>query len=214
MSQYALSLPLPVSYSARHFFVSNCNREAWQWINAWPNWPGHALLLYGPPGSGKTHLAHIWTQQAQATRLDTAAVQSPPQTARPRWLIEDIETLDQEALLHVFNTAREQGGSLLLTAGTNPQTLPFTLPDLTSRLAAITQTAIGQPDDEVLAGALRKQFADRQLQLGDEVVAYVLPRMERSFAKVKELVDRLDSQALAAHKNLTVPFVKQLLEPV
>jgi DnaA regulatory inactivator Hda len=213
MSQIPLSLNLPPVYSEDNFFVSDCNREAWQWIMKWPAWPGHALLLYGPKGSGKTHLGQLWAQKANAkiwpaAGLDTLAASATPSS----WLIESIEhTSDQRQLLHLFNIAREQGKNLLMTANTAAAQLPFTLPDLVSRLQATTAVPIHQPDDTVLAGAMRKQFADRQMKVGDDIIAYTLPRMERSLEKVRELVERIDESALAEHKSVTIPFIRKLI---
>ena len=163
MSQYTLSLALPPVFSEDNFFVSDCNRQAHGWIMRWPDWPAHALLLHGPEGSGKSHLAAIWAARSKGN------------------VAEDIERLaDERELLHLFNSTKENKQNLLLTASVPAPGLPFTLPDLTSRLLSIPSVAIGQPDDEVLAGAMRKQFADRQMKVDDDVIAYILPRMERS----------------------------------
>lgn len=205
MSQYTLSLALPATYSADNFFISDANREAWQWINAWPNWPSHALILYGPHGCGKSHLATIWAAKSHA-------MPNPNPAAKGHRLIEDIDKLtDQQALLHLFNATRENKNALLMTSSVAPAQLPFTLPDLTSRLLSVPHMAIGAPDDALLAGVMRKQFADRQMKVGDEVIAYMLPRMERSLDKAKELVETLDKAALAEKKGITIPFVKKIL---
>jgi len=205
MPQFTLPLTLPAVFSADNFFVSDANREAWQWINAWPEWPAHALILYGPPGCGKSHLATIWATKSHATR-------DPNPAARGPRLIENIERLtDERALLHLFNATRENKDALLLTSSVAPAQLPFTLPDLTSRLLGLPHAAIAQPDDELLAAVLRKQFTDRQMKVEDGVIAYIVPRMERSLGEAKELVETLDKAALAERKNITIPFVKNLL---
>lgn len=213
MSQYALPLTLTPVYSEDNFFLSDGNREAHHWITAWPDWPSHAMLIYGPEGSGKSHLGHIWATRAQATIIDAASLTpSFTETIHGHVLVEDIETLPEErALLHLFNASKENGYSLLLSAACAPAGLPFQLPDLTSRLLSIQAIAIGQPDDDMLLGAMRKQFADRQMKVDDEVIAYLLPRIERSLSAVKQLVEQLDRAALAEHKKLTVPFVKSIL---
>ena len=211
MTQYTFNLPLPPLYSEDNFMISDCNREAWQWIQNWENWPAHALLLYGPAGCGKSHLGHIWAQRAQAGRITAASLES----VEPRsgnWLIEDIEQLVSErALLHFYNASKENGGKLLLTSTHAANQLPFTLPDLTSRLLALPMAHIDQPDDAVLAGAMRKQLTDRQMKVDDEVIAYIIPRMERSFNALKNTVETIDRAALAEHKNITIPFVKRML---
>lgn len=211
MSQYALNLALPPVFAEDNFFVSACNHEAHHRVLSWPQWNSHALVLYGPKGSGKSHLAHLWAARAKARQLSDIRCQLSE--TKNALLLEDIEWLqDEEALLHVLNSVAENGGSLLLTAAMPPRNLPFTLPDLTSRLKALPVVAIHEADDEALSRVLRKQFADRQVKISDEVIAYLTPRMERSFSKINQLVEKLDRAALSAGRTLTVPFVRQLLE--
>ena len=215
MTQYTFSLPLPALFSADNFVVSDCNRDAWRWIEAWPTWPAHAFLLHGASGSGKSHLSAIWAQRALAHALsaDTLDGLEAGILSKGNWLIENIEMAKNErALLHLFNASREHGASLLLTSNVAAAQLPFALADLTSRLLALPAAQIEQPDDGALAGVMRKQFIDRQMKVDDEVIAYIIPRIERSFLRVKELVEQLDNAALAEHKNITIPFAKRILE--
>ncbi len=210
-SQYAMSLPLPVVLDEDNFYVNNSNRDAYQWVTNWPNWPAHALVLYGDNGSGKTHLGHIWARQSRASVL-TLPAPLRPDTMQGNWLIEGIDTFtDERALLHLLNYSKEKKTFLLLTAHVPPAQLSFMLPDLTSRLLALPCAGIAPPDDEALAAVMRKQFTDRQLKVSDDVIAFLLPRMERSFARVGELVATLDNEALVQRKELTVPFLKKLL---
>lgn len=212
MSQYAFSLSLPPVFSADNFYLSDSNRVAHRLVTAWPDWPARTLLLHGPAGSGKSHLASIWAQQAHATLTHAKNGIPGADSIGGNWLLENIEQAkDAAALLHVLNYVRERDQWLLLTSAVPAAQLPLTLPDLTSRLKALPVAAITPPDDEVLAAALRKQFADRQLKVEEEVIAYLLPRIERSFASVQEVVETLDRKALSERKALTVPFVKQTL---
>jgi chromosomal replication initiation ATPase DnaA len=206
MSQYALPIRLTPIFSEDNFFVSASNEEAHQWIMSWPEWPAQALILYGPSGSGKSHLAHIWAEKVRATTLATAA-----DALAGNALLEHIEEADERSLLHLINRAKESSHFLLFTSSATPKALPFTLPDLTSRLLALPTAEIHAPDDAVLAAALRKQFSDRQLKVEEEVIAYLLPRMERSFAHISETVEQLDREALSAQKNITVPFARRAL---
>ena len=177
----------------------------------WPDWPTNALLIFGPKGSGKSHLGHIWALRADAVVLD-ARQDFSPQSLREPALIEDIEHMqNQEHLLHTLNYSRENNRSLLLTSGVSVRELPFTLPDLTSRLLALPVGIIEAPDDEVIVAAMRKQFADRQMKVDDEILSFLLPRMERSFAHIAEVIAALDRQALAEQRNLTIPFIKKIL---
>ena len=211
MPQYTLSLSLPPLFSEDNFFVSPCNHDAWQWIKAWPNWNSHALIVYGPEGCGKSHLGHIWAARANASKLEASAVEANP-SSKQNWLIEDIERLaDARKLLHFFNSCKEQGGQMLLTSSVAPKQLPFALPDLMSRLLALPAAHIDTPDDEVLASAMRKQFTDRQMMVDDEVITYILARVERSFTKIKELVEQLDALSLSEHKNISIALVRRLI---
>jgi chromosomal replication initiation ATPase DnaA len=207
MSQYALPINLPPVFSEDNFFISESNREAHRWITSWPDWPGHALLLTGGPGSGKTHLGHIWAGRSQAVIVDAAA----PEPA-DHLFVDNIERIGNErSLLHLINYSRENNYWLLLASALPAVQLPFRLPDLTSRLKALPVAAIAPPDDALLAGALRKQFSDRQLKVEEEVIAYITARIERSLASVKATVEKLDAEALAQRRSLTVPFVREAL---
>jgi chromosomal replication initiation ATPase DnaA len=206
MSQLPLSLPLAPVFAEDNFCVSACNEEAHRWIMQWPNWNSHALIIHGASGSGKTHLGHMWAAKARADINPESA-----STLRGNALLENIEIMDAQTLFHMLNIAKEHTFSLLLTCTVRPTQLPHSLPDLTSRLLALPCIAILPPDDEVISAALRKQFSDRQLKVDDEVIAYIIPRMERSFAKARELVEQIDRASLAEGRHITVPFVKQLL---
>src|SRR4051812_20567128 len=129
MTQYALPLRLAPVFSADNFVVSTCNEDAWRWIHAWPDWPAHAMLLYGPKGCGKSHLGHVWSERADAALLAAAEARPDPGGMRGAWLVEDIDRLkDERWLLHLLNHTREQGATLLLTARAAPASLPFSLP--------------------------------------------------------------------------------------
>ena len=213
MPQLPLSLTLPPVYSEDNFFVSDCNREAHHWVTMWPRWPDNAVLIYGPKGSGKTHLGHIWAKKTNAMMWPAMGVDVVQYPLYTHALVENVErTLNERLLLHLLNHAREQEWNLLITANVMPYRLPFTLPDLTSRLLALPAVAIEHPDDIVLAAVMRKQFADRQMKVDDDVISYALPRMERSLEKVRELVERVDQSALAERKNVTVPFIRKILD--
>ncbi len=213
MSQYALSLSLPAIFADENFTVSPSNSVAHQRVTSWPSWPAHGMYLYGPEGSGKSHLGHIWARQAAAQILRAQALDSAQIAYMDgNWLIEDIQHIaDQKALFHLHNHLKEQGQYLLLTGNVAASLLPLDLPDLTSRIRALPAANITEADDHTVAAILRKQFADRQLKVDEELIAYLLPRIDRSYNKINELISSLDQQALAGHKKLTIPFVRQIL---
>lgn len=212
MQQYPLPLTLATVYRRDNFAVSDCNNTAFRFIESWPNWPSHALLIYGPAGCGKTHLAHIWAAASHAAFLDASLLEYAPQTPL---VIERLETLgDETPLFHLLNRCKEEHRPLLLTGIHAPKAYGFTLPDLVSRLAALPCAAIDAPDDAALSAALRKQFSDRQLKIDDTVIEYMIARMPRAFASAQKLVATLDKLALEQKKTITIPFVKQILADI
>ena len=214
MSQYALSLALPAIFAEGNYAISASNAEAHQWVSTWPSWPAHALFLSGPEASGKSHLGYIWMRRANAQAINASALESGAIAAmgRQNWLVENLEELaDQEALLHLFNLTREEKHFLLLTSKLTAQQLALTLPDLSSRLLALPAAAIHDADDEMVVAILRKQFADRQLKVENDIIQYLLPRIDRSYIKINELIASLDHAALSQRKKLTIPFVRDFL---
>ncbi len=181
------------------FMIADSNREAVAWIDRWPDWPAPALILYGPPASGKTHLGDVW------------------QTKSRQRLIDDIENWignpeREEELFHLYNIAREDRKSLLITALSPPNDWPFVLPDLASRLKAAPAVGIAPPDDSLIAAMLVKLFHDRQLSLEEDVLNYILPRIERSYHAARDLVTRADSRSLAGRKGITIPLISDILK--
>lgn len=205
------------SYSRDGLMVGDANRDALAYIDLWPDWPGHALAIEGPAGSGKTHLGHIWARRAGALCVEAADLGGLDIGAlgagRPV-LVEriDAEALAEKALFHLYNWTREQGGWLLLTTRTAPARLPLGLPDLVSRLATVPVVKIGAPDEAMLTAVLEKHFRDRQLVVAHHVLDFVLRRCERSFAAMERIAEGLDREALASRSKVTIALAKQILD--
>lgn len=210
------------------FLVAPGNRVAVDWIDRWPDWPQPGLALFGDPGSGKTHLTHVWRRRSAAVALEPHALftREPPDLlgdARA-CVLDAAEALwdpaadrgaprdeGERRLLHVFNMMVQRGGHILFAGRTAPARWPISLPDLRSRLAALPAVALGAPDEQLIEAVLVKLFADRQLAIEPAVVRYLLRRMERSFAAARTLVAAIDRESLRAGRPVTVPFVAELL---
>ena len=223
LRQLTLDLPQRPALGREDFVVAPCNETAVAWIDRWPDWPQPVLAVHGPPGSGKSHLAQVWRRASRAETVSPEAFETrdPPALAGAGTavLIEDLDRLlaaadpeREERLLHLHNLVLEAGGQLLLTARSAPTRWPCALPDLRSRLAAAHAVPLGAPDDQLIQALLIKLFSDRQLRVSAPVVKYLLPRVERSFTALREVVGAIDEAALATRRDISVPLVRRVLE--
>lgn len=192
--------PLPLAWAPRtgaaDFVRSDANRIAADWLAAPARWPMPRTILVGPEASGKSHLAAIFVADAgfAGTVIEAA----------------DLAT-DGEPLFHAWNAATP-ARPLLLTARRLPRFWAHRLPDLASRLAATPLVELGHPDDPLIAAVLAKHFADRGLRVAPDVITYLGARIERSFAAAAAIAARLDAQALADRRDITVPLARECLE--
>tara|TARA_R110000787_G_scaffold45760_6_gene111552 strand:+ start:13279 stop:13932 length:654 start_codon:yes stop_codon:yes gene_type:complete len=198
------------------FLVTEANEDAVAWIDKWPDWPTRVLLLVGPKGCGKSHLANVWQTQSGAEALSaedlaTLDIEALSRHAGTPLVIEDVGPgIDEEALLHLYNLIQERGGSLLLTSRTPPGGWNLSLRDLQSRLGTIPVARIAEPDDALFSALVIKLFSDRQLAVTPEVIHYIVRRLERSFAEARRFVTLLDNSALAKKRKITVSLLREV----
>ncbi len=210
--QLRLSLLRPAAHTRDAFVHGASNAQAVAAIDAWPAWPGGVLTLVGPEGVGKTHLARAWTVEAKAKILNRIRPDIAAAAGRPV-LLEDVDQgIDAEALFHLINLAARDGASLLLTARKPPTAWPAALPDLRSRLNALTVAEISAPDDEVLSGVLEKFFRERNIRPHDDVYPYLLRRMERSIPGAQDIVRRLDETDDGVMRPISRILARAILE--
>jgi chromosomal replication initiation ATPase DnaA len=195
--------------------VAPANELAMRWIECWPDWPARGLVISGSPGSGKSHLASVWQSRSQAVVLsgpDLSATTALQVAHGGSYVVEAADRASEEPLLHCFNSIIEARGYLLLTADAPPAGWGIRLADLASRLLALPVATILPPDDQLTRAVLVKLFADRQTTVPPDVVEYLLPRLERSFAALKRAVDLIDTTSLAQRRRITVPLAREVIE--
>jgi len=218
MSYDRLQLPLPFphqpGYAALDFLADASNQDALAWLKRARDWPDRRLALWGDGGRGKSHLLHIWAREASAVLLAGQTLQSLDDVpASGALALDDADTVaDERTLLHLLNTARDRGLSMLLSGRTPPARWPVHLPDLSSRLRAVTAVEIQPPSDDLLRALLMRMVADRQLKVGEAVQEWLLLRLPRSPGALREAVARLDRESMVRHQPITRALAARVLD--
>lgn len=216
--QLPLELAHDAAYSRDDLVVTDANRRAVALVESWPDWPSPVVVLAGPVGSGKSHLAAIWREVSGATEIAASAI-----GAREIALAEDgpllIDNadgsgLDERGLFHLINAVRASGSHILLAARRFPAAWGVALPDLASRLKAASTVEIEEPDDMLLSGVITKLFADRQVEIEPHVVQYLVRRIERSLSAAIAMVERLDRAALEKKSRITRALAAGVVEEI
>jgi chromosomal replication initiation ATPase DnaA len=215
-AQLVLDLGHRTALGAEDFLVGSSNAAAVALVDSWPGWVAPTALVVGPPQSGKSHLAHVWQARSGAGILAASELRETDVErlgAAGALVIEDLDRGIgcERTLFHLLNLAREQCASLLLTSAVSPGDLAIALPDLRSRLRAAVMVEIAAPDDGLLSAVLVKHFADRQLPVDPQIVAWLVVNMERTMADAARVVDAIDRLALASRRKVTRPLAAEAL---
>lgn len=214
--QLALALPHAESRSREDFLESPANERALALIESWPDWPNRVMMLTGPEGAGKSHLAAIWAEAAGA-RIVAGHLLTPEEVpaalATGALVVDDLEPgrFSERALFHLLNLAREDGAFILLTGRTPVSAFAVELRDLRSRLRAVPAVALLPPDEALLRALIVKFCTDRQMAVDEGVVSYLATRIERSAAAARRAVETLDAEALRLRRPVTRALAAEVL---
>ncbi|QJC27765.1 chromosomal DNA replication initiator [Anaplasma platys] len=203
------------SYQCSDYVVLENNRHTYNLLMNNDIW--QSFILYGPLGSGKTHLAHVWKKLRSADFLLPNNVDTSIETIKgsSAVIVEDIDKINNESwLLHCYNFALEKARPLLMTSSMPPKLLPLKLKDLQSRLLATLSAKLAEPNEELLRIMLVKLFTDRQLHTDIKTINFILNNVERSFVKLRDIVSLIDTELQGCSGSVTIPFVRSVIRKV
>ncbi|MGR3758991.1 chromosomal replication initiator DnaA [Roseobacteraceae bacterium NS-SX3] len=216
--QLSFDLPAKPALGRDDFFVAPSNAMAVALLDPSFAWPSGKLVLTGPKGSGKTHLAHVWASQSGARIIKAAWISEDevPELAQGPIVAEDVpdiagDSAAEAAVFHLHNMVLANGHGLMLTGRPAPNLWGLSLPDLQSRVQGATHAELQPPDDRLLAVVLAKLFNDRQIAPKPDVIPYLVGQMDRSFDAAARIVDQLDRLALAEGRTLSRPLAVRLM---
>jgi chromosomal replication initiation ATPase DnaA len=212
-SQLPLDLPVDAAQERDDIIVTPANALAVEMIDAWPQWPGPVVVIAGPPGSGKSHIARVWSGMSGAAVLDMAAIDMSAPPTSNNVVLEDAKAgaIPEQALFHLLNHVRAEGGHCLITSRQWPAAWGVRLPDLASRLRASQLVELSEPDDALLCAVMVKLFADRQVNAPPHVISWLAARMERSLDAARTIVAAMDREALARGAKISRSLAADVL---
>ena len=213
-------LPLKLAPSPRYvrseYLVTAANRSAFAFVDSWPQWPARRLMIVGPTGAGKSHLAHIWAEKAGADFISAPQLtieQGVNPGAGQAFVLEDVQSAqDERALFHFLNTLAQRNAWLLITAEDQPAHTRFKLPDLRSRLNGLPKCTLHDPDEELLEAILAKLFVDRQLAPDPAIIDYLSKRIERTGGAAAAVVEAIDQMALSKRTPINLSHARKVIE--
>ena len=219
-TQLIFDLPHLAAFGREDFLVAPSNEEAVALIDTSHEWGRPIKALIGPEASGKSHLAAVFSQQTGAQIFSVTALKEaalPELMDMRAWVIDDLHLItpeQEETLFHLYNHAFQNGHLLLLCSAIDLGQIHIRLPDLKSRLSSVETARLQAPCESVMAAVMVKQFHDRQIRVSEKIINYTIPRIERSFASIRNFVEKVDEASMVGKKAVTIPLISHVLEEV
>jgi len=216
--QLILDFPATKNYLKEDFYVSPSNNEAFKTIESWPKWLKRAVNIYGPSGSGKSHLVSIFANKTISLTIKYSELS---ETIFERFkskevlIIEDFVNRDKDELLYSLYDNVEKFNKYLLFTSKNPiNSMKFLLPDLQSRISSCNIVEIKLPDDNLIEAILSKNLSDRQITVDKKYMKYTIKRIDRSYENLSKFIYILDKFTLKSGKSITFQVIKEVLKKI
>ena len=216
--QLILNFPIIKNYSKEDFYVSASNKEAYDFIISWPKWIKRIVNIFGPPGSGKTHITSILNGKTSILEIDASLLDDNIFYKFKTKEVIVVRNLDEKIKEKIFfslwNTALHDNKYFLITSINPISTYNFKLKDLRSRVNSCTSIGIKLPTDELISVILAKNFSDKQITIDKKHIDYIIKRIDRSYEKISQFISILDKNSLKNATPLNLKLIKEVLKMI
>jgi len=214
--QLILKFPSHQAYKKEDFYVSPSNQEAYDFINSWPKWIKRTVNIFGPSGSGKSHLASILKSKTSCLQIETKKLSDEiffKFKTKETLIIENLDRKVSEKLLFsLWNIALQDNKYLLITSKKPINSFKFKLRDLTSRVTSSFIIGINLPSDDLISVILAKNFSDKQITVEKKHIDYIIQRIDRSYEKISQFILTLDKYSLKKGSPFGLKLIKEVLK--
>ena len=217
-NQLILKFPSHQAYKKEDFYVSSSNQEAYDFINSWPKWIKRTVNIFGPSGSGKSHLASILKSKTSCLQIETKKLSDEiffKFKTKETLIIENLDRKVSEKLLFsLWNIALQDNKYLLITSKKPINTFQFKLRDLMSRVTSSLIIGINLPSDDLISVILAKNFSDKQIRVEKKHIDYIIKRIDRSYEKISQFISILDKYSLKKGNPFSLKLIKEVLKMI
>jgi len=216
LSQLVFKFPFKTNYLEKDFFVASNNFDAYKLIESWPNWTNKWINIYGPKGCGKTHLINILSNKLKLISVNAKNFNSKINVELEKYeclVIEDFtNNIDENLLYSSLNHIKQLDKFILITSKKSLRDINIELKDLKSRFDSFLDLSINLPTDELIRVLIIKTFSDRQIDLNNKNLEFILKNIDRSYEKISKFIDDIDDISLSTGKSININLIKKVLQ--
>ena len=216
--QLLLKFPSKQAYLKEDFYVSSSNNEAFKLIESWPKWIKKTVNIFGPQGSGKTHLISMLKNKTSTIDVDSNQVTDQiffEFKLKEVLIIENLkENISENLLYTLYNVAQQDNKYFVLTSREPINKFNFKSMDLKSRVNSTTIIGIDLQSDELISVILSKSFSDKQIKVEKKHIDYVIKRIDRSYEKISQFISTIDKYSLKKGSPFSLKLIKEVLNMI
>lgn len=216
MSQLIFNFPFTTNYFEEDFFVSTSNFEAYKLIETWPKWPSRNINIYGPSGCGKSHLANILKKKINSFFINASDISNNSLALiklKECLIIDNYENNIEENLLYtIINQTHQSNQYVIINSDQSINSLEIKLEDLKSRLNSFSKITIDLPTDDLIKVVLTKNFSDKQIQIENKLIDFILKHINRSYEDIFNFIKKIDELSLSTGKSININLIKKVLK--